>query len=427
MLSEKDNFTPPNNFFGAGHMVVPFNSLEFYKVPIKPEHELLRKVIRRYTEESLSPIWKDIELNDEIPKDILSELAEQGFFAIGIPEKYGGQGGDQISKMIVIEELSRVIPSLGVILDTTDFPVLALLLWGTEEQKNKFLPVIANGAAAAGAYTEPQAGSWVAGITTTAEKQGDYYVINGRKIFISTIDYAKYIVVLARTQPISRESPHKGMSLFIVENDSPGLIIGNKINTMSMRGDRPYELIFDNMKIPKDHLIGKEGMGYYYTMILLNFTRINIAAQAVGIAQGAFEKAMDYSVKRDAFGKKIYQFESISFKIADMFTKIQSARLLTYWAANLSEQQFKSPDKALPEVALAGSVAKIFATEAAEYCARQAVQIHGGYGVDFETGIERYLRDSIVTTIYEGTNEIQRYIIARFLPQVMYNTKLPIG
>ncbi len=402
MLSEKDNFTPPNNFFGAGHMVVPFNSLEFYKVPIKPEHELLRKVIRRYTEESLSPIWKDIELNDEIPKDILSELAEQGFFAIGIPEKYGGQGGDQISKMIVIEELSRVIPSLGVILDTTDFPVLALLLWGTEEQKNKFLPVIANGAAAAGAYTEPQ-------------------------IFISTIDYAKYIVVLAQTQPISRESPHKGMSLFIVENDSPGLIIGNKINTMSMRGDRPYELIFDNMKIPKDHLIGKEGMGYYYTMILLNFTRINIAAQAVGIAQGAFEKAMDYSVKRDAFGKKIYQFESISFKIADMFTKIQSARLLTYWAANLSEQQFKSPDKALPEVALAGSVAKIFATEAAEYCARQAVQIHGGYGVDFETGIERYLRDSIVTTIYEGTNEIQRYIIARFLPQVMYNTKLPIG
>ncbi len=408
-------------------MVLPFNSLDVYSIPLKPEHELLRKTIRRYADDVLEPIWKDIELSDEIPREILNDITEQGFFGVGIPEKYGGQGGDQISKMIVIEELSRIIPSLGVILDTTDFPVLALLLWGSEEQKRSILPDIARGSAGAGAYTEPQAGSWVAGIRTTAKKEGDKYIINGRKIFISTVDYAKYIVVLARTNSESPQSPHKGMSLFIVKKDTPGLKIGDKINTMSMRGDRPYELIFNNAEVPEDSLIGKEGMGFYYTMILLNFTRINIAAQAVGIAQGAFEKAMEYSVKREAFGKKIYQFQSIAFKISDMFTKIQAARLLTYWAANISESQFSSPDKALSEVALAGSVAKIFATEAAEYCARNTVQIHGGYGVDFETGVERYLRDSIVTTIYEGTNEIQRYIIARFLPQIIYGIKLPIG
>jgi alkylation response protein AidB-like acyl-CoA dehydrogenase len=162
-------------------------------------------------------------------------------------------------------------------------------------------------------------------------------------------------------------------------------------------------------------------------MVLLNFTRINIAAQALGIAQRAFEKAMEYALQREAFGKKIYQFEGLSFKISEMFTRIQASRLLTYWAANISEEQFKHPEKALPEVALAGSAAKIFATETAEYCAREAVQIHGGSGVDFETGIERYLRDSVITTIYEGTNEIQRYIIARFLPRIVYGTKVKIG
>jgi len=408
-------------------MVVPFKSIDTYNILIKPEHEILRKTIRKFADERLETIWRDIEIGDRIPSDIYNEIVDMGLFGIGIPEKYGGQGGDQLSKMIVIEELSRVAPSLGVILDTTDFLILSLILWGEEEQKKNILPDIAQGSPAAGAYTEPQAGSWVAGIQTTARREGDHYLLNGRKIFISTIDYAKYIVVLARTSPPNLDRLHEGMSLFIVEKDNPGLKIGSKLNIMGMRGDRPYELIFDDAKVPADNLIGKEGDGYYYTMVLLNFTRINIAAQALGIAQRAFEKAMEYALQREAFGKKIYQFEGLSFKISEMFTRIQASRLLTYWAASISEEQLNHPEAALPEVALAGSAAKVFATETAEYCAREAVQIHGGSGVDFETGIERYLRDSIITTIYEGTNEIQRYIIARFLPRMIYGMKIKIG
>ncbi len=400
-------------------MTNPFRSLEIYNVSIRPEHELLRKMLRRFTEEKLEPIWREIEEKDIIPEDIYHELVEIGAFSIGIPEKYGGQGGDQISKMVVLEELSRVIPSIGVILDTTDFPILALILWGDEEQRRRVLPDIAEGAAGAGAYTEPQAGSWLAGIETKAEKKNGYYVINGRKIFISTVEYARYIVVLARTSPPKEGRLHEGMSLFLVEKDTPGLRIGSKLNVMGMKGDRPYELIFDEAKVPEENLIGREGMGYYYTMTLLNFTRINIAAQAVGMAQGAFDKAIQYALNRKAFGRKIYAMQGVSFKIADMFMRLQASRLLTYWAAQISEEQFKYPEKTLPEVALAGSAAKAYATETAEYCAREAVQIHGGVGVDFETGIERYLRDAVITTIYEGTSEIQRHIISRFIHKIL--------
>ena len=404
-------------------MVKPFLSLDVYNIRLSRFHELLRKSVSDFANKYLESRWKEIERKDRIPDDIYKMMIELGFFGIGIPEKYGGQGGDQISKMIVIEELSKVIPSIGVILDTTDFPILSLLLWGDEDSRKRVLPDIASGAAGAAALTEPQAGSWLAGIQTKAEKRGSNYILNGRKIFISTLDYAKYLVVLARTSESNKEPPHKGMSIFLVEMDTPGVKVGSKINTFSMRGDRPYEIIFDDVKLPDSCLIGEEGMGFYYTMILLNFTRINIAAQATGIAQGAFEKALKYSIERDAFGKKIYDFQAVSFKLSDMFIKIQASRLLTYWAANLSENQFKNPPTPLSDVAVAGSAAKAYATETAEYCSRQAVQIHGGIGVDMDAGVERYLRDAIVTTIYEGTNEIQRYIIARFLPKIIYGYK----
>lgn len=406
-------------------MVLPFRSIEKYNINLKGEHELLRKSVRTFAETYLTSRWKEIETRDIIPNDILRQMVKAGFFGIGIPEKYGGQGRGQISKMIVIEELSKIIPSIGVLLDTTDFPILSLLLWGTEEQRKKYLPEIAKGSAAAGAFTEPHAGSWLAGIKTYGEKQGDHYVISGRKIFISTLDYAKYIILLARTSKSPGSSKvHEGMALFLLERDTKGLKIGSKFDTISMRGDRPYELILDNVEVPKDQMIGEEGMGFYYAMILLNFTRINIAAQATGLAQAAFEKAIDYALNREAFGKKIYQFQSIGFRVADMFGRIQASRLLTYWAATLSESQFKEPSNPLPDVALSGSVAKIYATETAELCSRHAVQIYGGLGVDSEAGVERYFRDAIVTTIYEGTNEIQKYIIARFLPQVIYGKKL---
>jgi alkylation response protein AidB-like acyl-CoA dehydrogenase len=401
-------------------MVKPFVSVDVYNIEIKKFHELLRRSVADFANEYLEPRWKEVESKDIIPEDIYKMMVDLGFFGIGIPEKYGGQGGDQISKMIVIEELSKVIPSIGVILDTTDFPILSLLLWGSEEKKREILPDIAGGAAGAAALTEPHAGSWLAGIKTRAVKSGTNYIINGKKIFISTLDYAKYIIVLAKTSE-SKEDPYKGMSLFLVERDMPGVKIGTKINTLSMKGDRPYEIIFEDAKIPESYLIGEEGMGFYYTMILLNFTRINIAAQATGIAQGAFERTLKYSLEREAFGKRIYSFQGVSFKISNMFMRIQASRLLTYWAANLSENQFKSPSKPLIDIAIAGSAAKTYATETAEYCSRQAVQVHGGIGVDMEVGIERYLRDAIVTTIYEGTNEIQRYIIARFLPKLIYN------
>ncbi|MEB3847004.1 MAG: acyl-CoA dehydrogenase family protein [Desulfurococcales archaeon] len=404
-------------------MVFPFKSVEDFKIEINEEHELFRKAVREVIENKVLPRWQEIEKNNEIPREIFEEFAAQGFFGVGIPEEYDGQGGGQTLVAILTEEVARAVPSLAVAIGVNHLFGIPILLFGTEEQKKKYIPPIARGEAfGAHANTEPAAGSDVAGIQTKAKKENDHYVITGRKIFISGAEKADYFVVSARTMPIEQALKETGkrwygISLFIVERDTPGLKIGQRFNVIGMRGEQPYEVILDEVKVPAENLVGKENEAFKYIVTTYDHTRIGIAAQAVGIAQATFEQALNYALQREAFGQPLIQFEMIIQKLADMYMKLEAARLLTYWAATLADQGRR-------EFVIASSLAKAFATEAAEWIARQAIQIHGGIGVDEETGVARYLRDAVITTIYEGTNEIQRLTIVRQLVRQAFGLKI---
>ena len=399
-------------------MVFPFQSIEDFKIELTEEHELFRKAVREVIENKVLPRWQEIEKNNEIPKEIFEEFARQGFFGVGIPEEYDGQGGGQVMVAILTEEVARAIPALAVAIGVNHLFGIPILLFGSEEQKKKYIPPIARGEAfGAHANTEPCCGSDVAGIQTKAKKVNDHYVISGRKIFISGAEKADYFVVSARTQPPKPDKRWWGISLFIVERDTPGLKIGQRFNVIGMRGEQPYEVILDEVKVPAENLVGEENVAFKYIVTTYDHTRIGIAAQAVGIAQATFEQALNYALQREAFGKRLIEFEMIIQKLADMYMKLEAARLLTYWAASLADQ-------GRSEFIIASSLAKAFATEAAEWIARQAIQIHGGVGVDEETGVARYLRDAIITTIYEGTNEIQRLTIVRQLVRQAFGLKI---
>ncbi len=399
-------------------MVFPFSSIEDFKIEFTEEHELFRKAVREFVENKVMPRWQEIERTNRIPEDILKEMKEQGFFGVGFPEEYGGQGGGQLMSAILMEEIARAVPALAVTIGVNHLFAIPILLFGTEEQKRKYVTPVASGEArGAHANTEPTGGSDVAGIQTRAKKVNDHYVITGRKVFISGAADADYLVVSARTSPPREDKRWWGISVFIVEKDYPGLKIGQQFKVMGMRGEQPYEVILDEVKVPAENLVGPENEGFKVIVTTYDHTRIGIAAQAVGIAQAAFEKALNYALQRETFGQPIIQHQLITGKIADMYMKLEAARLLTYWAATLA-------DKGRREFIIAASLAKAFATEAAEWIARQAIQIHGGYGVDTETGVERYLRDAIITTIYEGTNEIQRLTIVRMLVRQVFGLKI---
>ena len=404
-------------------MVFPFQSIEEFKIVLTEEHEIFRKAVREVIENKVLPRWQEIEKTNEIPKEIFEEFAAQGFFGVGIPEEYGGQGGGQVDVAILTEEVARAVPSLAVAIGVNHLFGIPILLFGNEEQKKKYITPIARGEAfGAHANTEPVAGSDVAGIQTKARRVNDHYIISGRKIFISGAEKADFFVVSARTTPIEQALKEKGkrwwgISLFIVEKDTPGLKVGQRFNVIGMRGEQPYEVILDEVKVPAENLVGQENEAFKYIVTTYDHTRIGIAAQAVGIAQATFEAALNYALQREAFGQPLIQFEMIIQKLADMYMKLEAARLLTYWAASLADQGKR-------EFVIASSLAKAFATEAAEWIARQAIQIHGGVGVDEETGVARYLRDAIITTIYEGTNEIQRLTIVRQLVRQAFGLKI---
>ncbi len=399
-------------------MVFPFQSVQDFQIKIDDEHELFRKAVREVIENKVLPKWQEIEKTNEIPKEIFEEFANQGFFGVGIPEEYGGQGGGQLLQAILTEEVARAIPSLAVAIGVNHLFGIPILLFGTEEQKRKYIVPIAEGRAfGAHANTEPAAGSDVAGIQTKAKKENDHYIISGRKIFISGAEKADFFIVSARTSPPKPEKRWWGMSVFVVERDTPGLKIGQRFNVIGMRGEQPYEVILDEVKVPAENLVGPENEGFKVIVTTYDYTRIGIAAQAVGIGQATFEAAVNYALQREAFGKRLIEFEMIINKLADMYMKLEAARLLTYWAATLADQGRR-------EFIIASSLAKSFATEAAEWIARQAIQIHGGMGVDEETGVARYLRDAIITTIYEGTNEIQRLTIVRQLVRQVFGLKI---
>ncbi len=399
-------------------MVFPFKSVEDFKINITEEHELFRKAVREFVEKEVMPRWKEIEESNRIPQEVFQAMREQGLFGIGIPEQYGGQGGGQLTTAIAMEEIARAVPSLAVAVGVNHLFAIPVLLFGSEDLKKRYIIPIARGERrGAHANTEPSGGSDVAGIQTRAIKENDHYVITGRKVFISAAGEADYLLVSARTSPPQEGKRWWGITTFVVERDWPGVNIGQQFRVIGMRGEQPYEVVLDNVKVPAENMVGKENEGFKVVVTTYDYTRIGIAAQATGIAQAAFEKALNYALQRELFGQRMITFEIIIEKLSDMYMRLEASRLLTYWAASLADQ-------GRPDFITAASLAKTFATESAEWIARQAVQIHGGYGVDFETGVERYLRDAIITTIYEGTNEIQRLTIVRELLRQAFGEKV---
>ena len=392
-------------------MVFPFTSIKDYVIELDDEMELFRASVREFVEKEVEPVAVKVVKEGKIPEELYQKAIEMGFTGIGIPEEYDGQGGGAMYLVILMEEISRVLPSFGVGLLVNGLFTYPVLAFGTEEQKKKYIPPVARGEKfAAHASTEPVAGSDIAGIQTTAKKEGDKYILNGRKIFITGADKADFFVVSARTNPPPEERRKRwwGISLFIVERDWPGVKVGSRFDVMGLDGEHPSEVILDNVEVPEENLIPPENEGFKLLVQTYDHSRVGIAAQAVGIAQGAFEKAFNYSLQRTAFGRQLMAFQAVSFKLADMLTMLQTARLLTYWAATLA-------DKGREEYVFAASMAKTYATEVAEKVSTYAIKIHGGVGVDKETGVEHFLRDSIITTIYEGTNDIQRLTTIRQL------------
>ncbi|MCG2885542.1 MAG: acyl-CoA dehydrogenase family protein [Vulcanisaeta sp.] len=390
-------------------MVFPLDSLQDYQLIFKPEHEMLRKSIREFLEREIAPHALEFDDKDEVPREILRKLGEQGLWGVGIPEEYSGQGGDTISAVILMEELSRVAPPLAVIRGTNDLFSIPLMLYGTEEQKRKYLPPIARGEAfGAHAMTEPCCGSDVAGIQTRAIKKDDGWVINGRKIFISNADIADYIMVFARTTEPPANRRWYGITAFILEKETPGLKIGAKLEKRGLRGSHAVEVLLDDVEVPDENRVGELNMGFIVAMETYDRTRVGVAAQALGMAQAAFEKAFQYSLQRMAFGQYLAGFEAIQFTLVEMMAELMTARYLTYLAAYLADQGRE-------EFKYVASLAKFYATETAEKIVSKAIDVHGGVGVIHETGIERFLRDVKITEIYEGANNIQRVVAFRQL------------
>lgn len=373
---------------------------------LSEEHEQLREMIRDFALNEVAPTAAERDENETFDRKIWDKMAELGLTGIPWPEEYGGAGFDYLAYAIAVEELSRVCASTGVTLSAhTSLAGWPLYKFGTEEQKQTYLRPMAEGKKI-GAYclTEPGSGSDAGGMTTNARLEGDEYVLNGSKIFITNGGEAEIYIVFAVTDPSSK---HKGTSAFIVESSFPGFKVGKKEKKMGIRSSPTTEIIFDNCRVPKENLLGEEGEGFIIAMKTLDGGRNGIAAQAVGIAQGALDAAVDYAKERVQFGKPIVANQGVSFKLADMATAIEASRLLTYQAAWLESNN-------LP-YGKASAMAKLMAGDTAMSVTTDAVQIFGGYGYTKEYPVERYMRDAKITQIYEGTQEIQRLVISRMI------------
>lgn len=367
------------------------------------DHENLRMRIRKFAEEKIKPIAFMLDEENKFPSEEIKELAEMGMMGIPYPKEYGGAGLDVISYAIAVEELSRVDGGTGVILSAhTSLGAYPIAGYGTEEQKQKYLVPLAKGEKI-GAFglTEENAGSDAGGTETTAVLDGDYYILNGEKIFITNGGEADIYIVFAVTTP---DIGTRGISAFIVEKGWEGFTFGQHYNKMGIRSSATAELVFNNVKVPKGNLLGKEGEGFKIAMSTLDGGRIGIAAQALGIAQGAYENALEYSKERIQFGKPICQQQAISFKLADMATKLRAARLLIYSAAELKENHER--------YGMEAAMAKQYASDVCLEIVNDALQIFGGSGYLKGMEVERAYRDAKICTIYEGTNEIQRIVIA---------------
>ena len=362
-----------------------------------------RTRFRTFAEQHVAPLAAEIDEQERFPKEIIPKLAAQGFFGLPVAKEYGGGGTGFLSYCRCIEELSRACASTGVIVSShVSLGCEPFLKFGTEEQKRVYLPSMARGSKmAAFALTEPNAGSDVSGLQTTAARDGDVYRLNGEKIFITNAGEAGVYIVFAATNPSLK---NKGISAFVVDAETPGFTIGEKYRKMGIRGCANAKLHFNDCVVPAENLLGNEGDGFTIAMQTLDAGRISIGAQAVGIAQGAFDATVDYVRKRIQFGKPISAFQNTRFRLADMKTRIESSRLLVERAA---EQK----DAGLPYRA-AAAMAKLSASETAVAVTIQCVQLHGGYGYTRDFPVERMFRDAKITEIYEGTSEVQRMVVA---------------
>lgn len=365
--------------------------------------KMIRDMVREFAEREIAPVAAELDKKEEYPTEILKKMAQLGLLGIIVPSQYGGAGADTVSYVLVVEEISKKCASTGVIASVhNSLACWPIMKFGTDEQKEKYLPVLAKGEKiGAFAGTEPNAGSDLGAMETTAVLDGDEYVINGTKTFITSGSKAGVIIVFANTYK-SKES--KGISAFIVENDMPGFKVGSVFEKMGINANHVAELIFEDMRVPKENLLGEEGEGFKIALMTLDGGRIGIGAQAVGIAQRALDESIEYAKQREQFGRPISKFQAIQWMIADMATRIDAARLLVCNAAYAKDQGKRFSKEA--------AMAKLFAAETAMDAALKAVQIHGGYGYTKEYVVERLFRDAKITEIYEGTSEIQRLVIA---------------
>ena len=378
------------------------------KFELTEEQNLLRDMVRQFAETEVAPSAAERDEQEHFDRALMFDrLGELGLTGIVFPEEYGGAGADYISYAIAVEELSRVCGSTGVTLSAhLSLCSNPIYLFGTEEQKMKYLVPLAQGTAL-GAFglTEPSAGSDAGGTRTTAVRQGDEWVLNGTKIFITNAGDADTYVVFARTDKNAEK--HHGITAFIVEKGTPGFSFGKKEKKMGIRSSPTMELVFENCRIPKENLLGEEGKGFKVAMKTLDGGRIGIASQALGIAQGALDAAINYTTQREQFNKKISTFQGVSFQLADMATQVQAARLLVYNAAYRASAHLSYSQES--------AMAKLFASETAMRVTTQAVQLFGGYGYTREFPVERMMRDAKITEIYEGTSEVQRVVIGAAL------------
>ena len=371
---------------------------------LTPDHEAIIADVRAFAKKEIAPFAAEIDAESKFPAEIIKKMAELGYMGINIPEEYGGAGLDDVYKVLVVREIAKCCASTAEILAVQSLVNDILVTKGTKEQKEKYLPMVAEGRIGAFALTEAGAGSDASAARTKAVSDGDNYIINGSKCFISNMgpEEGDYVILIALTDP---SAGVKGMSAIIVDRGTPGFSIGKVEDKMGIRGAAVSELVFEDCVVPKTNLIGKEGEGFKIAMSALDGGRIGIAAQALGIAEAAIDASVEYSKQRSQFGKPISALQGIQWYLADMDTRTEAAKLLILQAADMRSRG--------ENVTKEAAMAKYFASENAVYVTDRAVQIHGGYGYMKDYPIERMYRDARITPLYEGTSEVQKMVISR--------------
>ena len=379
---------------------------------LSKEHEMARSLFREFAEKEAKPLAIEVDESEEFPVETVKKMAKAGFLGIPIPKEYGGQGCDVLTYAMCVEELAKVCGTTSIIVSAhTSLCCDPILTYGTEEQKQKYLPDLASGRKI-GAFglTEPGAGTDAQGQQTKAVLDGDEWVLNGSKIFITNGKQADVYIVIAVTGTVEKNGrKSKEISAFIVEKGTPGFTFGTKEKKMGIRGSSTYELIFTDCRIPKENLLGQKGKGFGIAMHTLDGGRIGVAAQALGIGEGALDRTVAYVKERKQFGRTIAQFQNTQFQLANMATQAQAAQLLVYRAARMKDQYAKDHKTSY---SVEAAQAKLYAAEMAMDVTTKAVQLHGGYGYTREYEVERMMRDAKITEIYEGTSEVQRMVIS---------------